>query len=485
MTALNPENLDQLDVPVPAYDRAQVRPSVVHFGVGGFHRAHQAFYLDAALAADPNWGIVGVGLLPHDAIARDKATSQSGLYTLTTLAPDGTAETRVIGSILGLVYGPDDPERVVELLADPETKIVSLTITEGGYGIDDATGQFAPDDPLTLADLDDGGLRSAWGILAEGLRRRRAARVEPFTVMSCDNIQGNGHVARTALTSFVRSSDPDLATWIETEVAFPSSMVDRITPVVAPEVAEDVKLRTGIDDLWPVRSESFIQWVLEDHFPAGRPDLEAVGVQLVPDVTPYEHMKLRLLNASHQNMSYLGLLAGHKMVDEACSDPVVRDFLLRYMRQEAIPTLGEVPGQDLDAYCDQLLERFSSPAVADTLARQVVDGSDRIPKFLLPVVRDQLAQGGPVDCAALVVAAWGRYLEGHLAPGSAPLNDRRAAELLEVIAAEEAAPGTLLDYRPVFGDLGADERFRAAYVAARARLAEIGARDAVAELAVG
>ena len=481
MTLLRLDALADLTIPVPAYDRAAVTPAIVHFGVGAFHRAHQAVYLDRVLGAgDTGWGLVGVGLLPGDRVTRDVAAEQGGLYTLTTLAPDGAAATRVVGSILDVVFGPDDPERVLALLTSPTTRIVSLTITEGGYAIDDATGAFAPSDPLTLPDLDgDGPPRSAWGYLTEALRRRRAAGVPPFTVLSCDNVQGNGHVARLALTSFARRRDPGLADWIDAEVAFPSSMVDRITPVVTPEVARGVEERCGVEDRWPVQSEAYLQWVLEDEFPLGRPAFDAVGVQLVADVAPYERMKLRLLNASHQAMSYLGLRAGFTMVDEVCTDPDFRAFLLGYMREEAIPTLGEVPGIDLDDYCDQLIARFSSQAVRDTLARQVVDGSDRIPKFLLPVVRAQLAAGGPIDRCATVLAGWGLYLEGHLAEGAAPLADRRADELLAVAEEEEREPGALLGYAPVFGDLGDDKRLRAAYLAARRRIVAQGVRAAV------
>ncbi|MBK7822310.1 MAG: mannitol dehydrogenase family protein [Tessaracoccus sp.] len=481
MTVLRPDALADLAIPVPAYDRAAVTPAIVHFGVGAFHRAHQALYLDRVLnAGDAGWGIVGVGLLPGDSATRDVAAEQGGLYTLTTLAPDGEAATRVVGSILDVVFGPDDPERVLALLSAPTTRIVSLTITEGGYAIDDATGAFAPSDPLTLADLDGAGLpRSAWGYLTEALRRRRAAGIAPFTVLSCDNVQGNGHVARLALTSFARHRDPELAGWIDAEVAFPSSMVDRITPVVTPEVARGVEERCGVEDRWPVQSESYLQWVLEDEFTLGRPPLDAVGVQLVDDVVPYERMKLRLLNASHQAMSYLGLLAGFTMVDEVCTDPDFLAFLRGYMRDEAIPTLGPVPGIDLDDYCHQLIARFASQAVRDTLARQVVDGSDRIPKFLLPVVREQLAAGGPIDRCATVLAGWGLYLEGHLVEGSPPLADRRAEELLARAALEQEEPGALLGYVPVFGYLGGDDRLRTAYLAARRRIVEQGARTAV------
>ncbi|MFV0406879.1 MAG: mannitol dehydrogenase family protein [Propioniciclava sp.] len=484
MLELRPENLGEMEIPVPGYDRVALVPGIVHFGVGAFHRAHQAFFLNRVLAAGSGeWGIVGVGLLPGDQAVRDAAVAQSGLYTLTTVAPDGAETTCVIGSLLDVCYAPEDPDRVLDLLTAATTRIVSLTVTEGGYPIDDATGRFAPSDSLVLADLEGAAVpQSVWGYLTEALRRRRAAGLSPFTVMSCDNIQSNGRVAREALTAFARHQSPELADWIVAHVDFPSSMVDRITPVVPPTLAADVAESTQVIDRWPVRSEAFIQWVLEDRFSSGRPPLADVGVSLVPDVEPYEHLKLRLLNASHQVMSYLGLLAGYRQVDEVCQDPLFRAFLLRYMRSEAIPTLAPVPGVDPEAYGDQLIARFSSRAIRDTLARQVVDASDRLPKFLLPVLRHQLRVGGPIECCALTLAAWATYLEGHLAEDAPPLTDRRAPELLAVVARETDEPGALLRYAPVFGDLGEHERLRRAWLSARGLLAEAGAAGAVGVL---
>lgn len=484
MTRLDPTTLPRLapGVALPAYDRTAVTVGVVHFGVGGFHRSHEAVFLDDVLAAgDLAWGVCGVGVMPQDARTRDGLTAQDGLYSLATTAPDGTRSTRVVGSIVRYLYAPDDPEAVLEVLADPRTRIVSLTVTEGGYGVDDATGRFAPHDEATVADLGSSGPpRSVLGYLAAGLRRRRDRGVAPFTVVSCDNIQGNGRVARLALTSFARAADPELADWIGAHVAFPCSMVDRITPVTTDETRRAAAADLGVEDRWPVRSESYLQWVLEDDFPLGRPDLAAVGVQVVDDVEPYELMKLRLLNASHQAMSYLGLLAGHTWVHEVCRDPSLVAFLRRYMATEAIPTLRPVPGVDLDAYCDQLVARFASEAVQDTLERQVVDASERIPKFLLPVLREQLRLGGPIECCALVLAAWSRYLEQGLGPDGRTITDPRREALLEAVGREAEHPGALLDLAAVFGDLGADERLRTAYLAARSDLVARGASSVMA-----
>ncbi|MEV4622669.1 mannitol dehydrogenase family protein [Asanoa sp. NPDC049573] len=482
MTPLSAATLDRLDprVATPAYDRSALRVGIVHFGVGGFHRSHQQAYLDAVAATgETGWGVCGVGLLPQDAATRDAAQAQDGLYVLTSCAPDGTRQSRVIGTLIRYLFAPDDPAAVLEVLTAASTRIVSLTITEGGYGIDDATGEFDPHDELTRRDLAGATQpHSAFGYLTEALRRRRASGTAPFTVLSCDNMEGNGQVARKALVSFARARDPELARWIEAAVSFPCSMVDRITPVPTASTREAVRADFGIDDRWALQSESFIQWVVEDEFPAGRPDLASVGVQLVPDVEPYELMKLRLLNASHQAMSYPALLDGREWVHDVCRDPLFVGFLRRYMETEAIPTLHPVPGVDLARYCDELIERFAGEAVRDTLARLAVDASDRLPKFLIPVLRQQLARGGPIDCCVLVLAAWSRYLESN--PGA--VVDRRAADLLPLAAQERTRPGALLEFTPVFGDLAADRRLVSAYVAAREALGNGGPRLAIQAL---
>lgn len=465
-----------MTVRTPAYDRDRLRVGVVHLGVGAFHRSHQQTYWDAiAAAGDLDWGVCGVGLLPAETALRDAAHARDGRYTLVTTAPDGTRRAQVIGSLIRYLHAPDDPAAVLDALADPATRIVSLTITEGGYGIDDATGAFAPRDPLTLADLDhpDRPPSSAFGYLAVALRRRRDTGIPPFTILSCDNIQHNGDVTRAALTAFTRRHDPSLADWIAGEVAFPCTMVDRITPVTTDRTRAMVRDDYGIDDPWPVAAEEFRQWVVQDDFPAGRPHLAAVGVELVPDVAPYEKLKLRILNASHQALAHLGMLAGHTWVHEAVTDPVIAGIVRRYLTDEAVPTLDPLPGTDPLAYGAQVLDRFAGAAVADRLDRIAVDASDRIPKFLLPVVRDQLAAGGPIDVAALVLAAWGVSMQRR---GTAVV-DRAAPDLLAAVAQEDERPGALLDLTPVFGELGADERLRRAYCRAREALL----RDGVAE----
>jgi mannitol 2-dehydrogenase len=488
---LNESSLDRLadTVGTPRYDRSAISTGIVHFGVGAFHRAHQAMYIDDLLARGfSDWAICGVGVLDADRAMRDALRAQDNLYTLAASAPDGTSEARVIGSIHDYLFAPDDPGAVLDRLVDPATRIVSLTITEGGYSINDATGEFDPRDPLTLRDLEpDAGLPgSVLGFLTAGLARRRETGVPPFTVMSCDNIQGNGHVARTAVMSFAARKDPDLAAWIGDNVAFPNSMVDRITPATTDATREWVAAEYGIEDRWPVRCEDFTQWVLEDQFPTGRPPYELVGVQVVDDVLPYELMKLRLLNATHQMMAYPGILAGESLVHEVARDPLFSGLLLDYMHLEAIPTLQPVPGVDLDAYCQQLIDRYSNDAIRDTLARLAYDASSRIPKFLLPVLRHQLESGGEFRRCAFTLAAWSRFLEGRTETGEPiAIEDQQAEALIAAVRSEQASPGAFLDVEPVFGDLGADRSLREAYVAYREQIIEQGVRATIAGIGVG
>lgn len=480
MTALSRSTLAQIPVAaaVPAYDFSAVNCGIVHFGVGAFHRSHQAMYVDRLLAAGHlDWALCGIGVMESDRKIRDVLDAQDHLYTLVTVDPDGSSEARVIGSIADVMFAPDERSRVLDLLSSPSTRIVSLTITEAGYGVDDSTGDFDPHDEGVLRDLADlTSPSSVFGYLTVALARRRSLGIAPFTVMSCDNISHNGSVARTALTGFARHHDPDLAEWIDAEVAFPNSMVDRITPVTTADVVQDVRQDHGIDDAWPVRSESFSQWVLEDVFSAGRPPFDTVGVHLVSDVEPYENMKLRLLNASHQVMSHLGLLAGFTYVHEALADPALATFVESYMRSEAVPTLGLTPGIDVSGYIDDLLRRFSSLAVRDTLARQTVDASARIPKFLVPVIRTQLVHDRSIDHAALTLAAWCSTYAG----GTASIVDARSAQLQRLSWADHDNPGAFLDNPAVFGDLTSSPRLRGSYQRAQRLLQDLGPLGAAA-----
>lgn len=472
--------LSQLTVPTPTYDRSQLQTGIVHFGVGNFHRSHQAMYLDRSMNAgqDLEWGICGVGVRPADAALREALLGQDMLYTLMIKHADGALEPRVIGSLIDFLYAPDDPDQVIERMARPTTRIVSLTITEGGYNIDPYSGQFILDHPDVQHDLEHlDQSRTVFGLVVAALKRRRAADIGPFTVMSCDNIEANGAVARQCFGSFAQLVEPDLGEWVLHEVMFPNSMVDRITPIASEADRATLQSTFGYTDDCVVVSEAYEQWVLEDAFSAGRPDLSSVGVQTVADVEPYELMKLRLLNAGHQAMAYFGALAGYQFAHEAAVDPLIRQLLDRYMAQEATPTLRPVPGIDLAQYRATLIQRFANPQVADTLARLCTDTSDRIPKFLLPVVRENLAAGRATPMAAAVVASWARYLQGVDDNGQAiRVVDQRAEPLIE-LANHPDDPMAFLRFRPVFGDLASEKAFTDSYLTTLQDLRTSGVRD--------
>ena len=467
---LSPQVLNDLPAVVlrPTYDRSKITPGILHFGVGAFHRSHQAFTLDRlfekGMAHD--WGIIGVGLLPNDIKMRDALIPQDCLYTLITKHADGKVDYQIIGSIIDYLFAPDNPGKVIEKLIDPAIRIVSLTITEGGYSFDRVTGEFDPNTPGVKEDLvDSKSPKSAFGFIYEGLKKRKELGIPAFTVQSCDNIQGNGDVAKKMMVAFAKLKDSSFAGWMESNVAFPNSMVDRITPVTAQSDIELAEKGIGFEDKWPVPCEPFFQWVIEDHFPLGRPPFEEAFVQMVEDVMPYELMKLRLLNASHQGLCYFGRLSNYVYVHEVMQDPLIVKLLRRYMDEEATPTLSPVPGVDLADYKNQLIERFSNPQVRDTVARLAAESSDRIPKWLIPVVREQLAAGRQVKLSAAIVASWARYDEGVDELGQ-PINvvDPLRDELMAIAKTQKDNPKAFIENKRLFGDLASDERFTKPYL---------------------
>jgi mannitol 2-dehydrogenase len=454
-------------VPV-TYARNEVSVGIVHFGVGNFLRSHQAMYVDRLLRRGlaKDWGICGVGVLPADARMRDALRGQDLEYTLVERYPDGALTATRIGSIVDYLFAPDQLDAVLERLAEPATRIVSLTITEGGYNISDATGEFDVTTPSIVADTQPGASPvTVFGIIVAGLRLRRDRGIEPFAVLSCDNIEGNGAVARNCFVAFAAMLDPELAVWVSSNVSFPSCMVDRITPVTSDQDRRWVEREFGAADAWPVLAESFTQWVIEDDFPLGRPPLELVGVQVVHDVRPYELMKLRLLNASHQGLAYFGLLKGLVFVHDAATDRQLVDLVTRYMDDEATPTLAPVPGVDLGAYKRQLIERFANPDIRDTLARLATDGSDRIPKWVVPVVRERRARGEASPLSAAIVASWARYAEVALGELGLPFSDRQRDAVLGAVMRARTDPIGFLRNPDWFGDLADDPEFGASFAA--------------------
>lgn len=467
MTIVNNASLASLSaLPVPQFDRSAASVGIVHIGFGNFHRSHEAVYLDdlMALGSGLDWGICGVGILPQDARMRDAMTAQDCLYSLIVRNPDGSLEPRIVGSVLEYVFGPDDPEAVYERLLDPKVAIVSLTVTEGGYLKNAATGQFDPGHASVVHDLaHPQSPETAFAYIVEALKRRKEQGMEPFTVLSCDNLQGNGDIARQTVVGFARLVDPSLAEWIDAHVAFPNCMVDRITPGTTDADIAAMRDGFGVDDIWPVPAEPFTQWIVEDHFTAGRPDLERVGVQFVEDVKPYELMKLRLLNASHQALAYFGAPLGYVLVDEAMRDDRIRDYLVEYMASEAAPTLGDLPGIDLEAYMATLIERFSNPAMRDTLKRLATDGSNRMATFTLPAIRANLEAGRDISLGAAMVAAWAHYWSligrGELPEDQIP-DDVHAAEMTASALALTDDPAAFIKMKALFGDMAENPVFR-------------------------
>ena len=489
MTALTSSNLATIgNIPGPAYDRSAASVGIVHFGFGNFHRSHEARYIDALMQSGRalDWGICGVGILPHDTVMRDVMRRQGCLYTLVVRHPEGSLEPRIVGSVLEYLFGPDDPEAVYAQLMDPRVRIVSLTVTEGGYLKNAATGEFDASNTAVVHDLSHP--ESPWTVFAylvEALRRRRAVGMAPFTVLSCDNLQGNGDIARRTVTLFAALVDPELGEWIDDNVSFPNCMVDRITPGTTDADREAIAAEFGIEDEWPVPTEPFTQWIVEDHFPTGRPELERVGVQFVEDVKPYELMKLRLLNASHQAIAYFGAPLGYVLVDEVLRDDDVRAYLEQYMAREAAPTLGDLPGIDLDGYMATLIERFSNPRMRDTVKRLAMDGSNRMATFTLPTIRANLAAGRPVPLGAAVVAAWAQYWvligRGEL-PASEVPDDVHASELTRAALAQDHNPTAFIELRDIFGDLTDSAVFREAFLQARQALLAEGVRSTIEDL---
>lgn len=454
---LNQQNLSRLapEVAVPAYPLAETRQGIAHIGVGGFHRAHQAYYTDALmnLGVGLDWSICGVGLRPEDRRARDDLAGQDYLFTLYELGDTDDTQVRVIGAISDMLLAEDGADALIDKLASPQIRIVSLTITEGGYCIDDSNGEFMAHLPQIQHDLaHPDAPKTVFGFLCAALAKRRAAGTPAFTLMSCDNLPHNGAVARKALLAFAALRDADLHDWIGAHVSFPNAMVDRITPMTSAAQRLQLHDEHGIDDAWPVVCEPFVQWVLEDKFVNGRPAWEKVGVQFTDDVTPYEEMKIKLLNGSHLALTYLGFLKGYRFVHETMNDPLFVRYMRAWMDLDVTPQLAPVPGIDLTRYKNTLVERFSNQAIADQLERVCSDGSSKFPKFTVPTINRLIADGQETERAALVVAAWALYLKGVDEKGeSYRIPDPRAGFCQALVADDGLISQRLLGVEEIFG----------------------------------
>ena len=453
---------------LPAYDRSRLTPGIVHIGLGNFHRAHMAVYLDDLFARGlgHDWAIIGAGVREGDARMRDALKAQDCLSTVIELDPAGRSARR-IGSMIDFVPVDPDNAALIAAMTRPEIRIVSLTVTEGGYFIDPATGRFDPRVPEIAHDgANPATPGTAFGAIVAALRARKSAGIPPFTVMSCDNLPGNGHVTQAAVIGTARLSDPALADWIQANVAFPNGMVDRITPATGPR-ERDMAAAFGLVDPVPVTCEPFRQWVLEDNFPQGRPPLEAVAVTLTPHVHAFEMMKIRILNGGHATIAYPGGLMDIEYVHQAMAHPLILGFLNKVETEEIIPYVPPVPDTDIANYYRLIVQRFSNPEVADTERRLCLDGSNRQPKFIIPSLRDALAAGGKIEGLALVSALWCRYCYGTTDSGTPiPANDPNWDYLQAQSKAAKETPVVWLQMKPIYGDLNRDLRFVAAFTRA-------------------
>ncbi|MDM0006567.1 mannitol dehydrogenase family protein [Variovorax sp. J22G73] len=494
MARLHPDTLAHLPAGVerPRYRRDALQAGIVHLGVGAFHRAHIAVVNEAALHAsgDLRWGTVGVSLRAAD--TRDALRPQAGLYTLALrdAADDGSPREalQVVGNLLDVLVAPEDPHAVLARIAHPDTRIVSLTITEKGYHHDPATGALRLDAPDILHDLaHPEAPRTMPGFVVHALALRRARGLAPLTVLSCDNLPANGDTTRGIVLAFAQAVDAGLRDWIAAHCTFPNSMVDRIVPRTTDADRTRISERLGVDDAWPVIGEPFLEWVVEDSFANGRPDWTAGGARFVAHAQPYEKLKLRMVNGAHSALAYLGAMAGFRTVDRAMAEPALHAFIDALMREEIAPTLPAMESLDLDAYRARLLQRFSNPALQHQTKQIAMDGSQKLPQRLLGTVRDRLAAGRPIDRLALAVAGWIHYLRGvDETDATHEVQDPLASALAQRLAQAGAASSMqdrvafFTGFAPVFGELGSEPRFVVAVARALGVLEAHGVLGALA-----
>jgi mannitol 2-dehydrogenase len=465
----------------PRYDRTRLTPGIVHIGLGNFHRAHQAWYLHRLMQEGKaqDWAILGAGVRPQDAATREKLLAQDCLTTLIELDPDGTA-AEVTGAMIGFIPIEEGNSPLIAAMADPRIRIVSLTVTEGGYYLDPVTGGFDATHPDIRHDAaNPAAPRTAFGAMIAALRRRRDAGHGPFTGQSCDNLQGNGAILRQTIVSLARLSDPELAGWIERHCTFPNSMVDCIVPATG--TGEIALARSfGIDDAAPVTHENFRQWVIEDDFCAGRPDWDLVGATFSDRVHDYERMKIRILNGGHQVLANAGELLSRETIADCMADPDIRAFFHKVQREEIVPYVEPVPGMAPGAYAELIERRFSNPSIRDTTRRVAFDGSSRHTGFVHPVLRDALASGGPVEGLALTEALWARMCAGLREDGSTIAANDPGWESLHAAARDAMArPMAWLEQGQIYGDLAQDGQFAAAFEECLSRIWAAGTRAAL------
>jgi len=452
-------------IQVPQYDRSALTPGIVHIGLGNFHRAHQAWYLHRLMqdGQAQDWAIIGAGVRAGDSAQRDRLKAQDYLTTLIELKPSETS-AEVTGSMIDFVPVEEDNAALIAQMANPAIRIVSLTVTEGGYFIDPATKGF---DNTHLDILHDAAHpatpKTAFGAMIAALRIRRDAGIGAFTCMSCDNLQGNGDILRQTVTSLARMGDSDLADWIETNCTFPNSMVDCIVPATGPN---ELKLAQslGIDDASPVTHESFRQWVIEDKFCAGRPEWDKVGATFTDRVHDYEAMKIRVLNGGHQIVANAGEVLSIATIAECLAHDQIAAFFAKVARKEVVPHLAAVPSMVPTEYVELIKERFSNPRIVDTTRRVAFDGSSRHPGFVIPSIKDGIANGTSVSGLALAEAIWARMCAGHREDGSEiEANDPFWDDLNTVALDAKSSPEKWLSQRKYYGELVDNPLFAEAF----------------------
>ncbi|WP_316813259.1 mannitol dehydrogenase family protein [Pedobacter heparinus] len=468
LNALNLSSVPE-NVKIPTYDRSKVKTGIVHVGIGGFHRAHQAYYTDELLQSHgaDDWGICGIALLETDKKIYDVLARQDGLYTLMITEQDGRKHARVIGSIVEYLFAPLNPAAVIKKMADPGVRIITLTITEGGYNFHPDSGEFMADTAGIQWDLyNPEQPKTIFGYLTQALKLRKENGTGVLTLQSCDNIQHNGAVLKKMLMAYIALAEPELSGWVQKHVSFPNSMVDRITPVTAIADIASLSENFSIADEWPVVCEPFCQWIIADDFIAGRPAWEKVGAQFVDEVDPYEKMKIRLVNGGHVSLGFTGYLNGYRFVNETISDDLYYNFVRGFLDKEASPVLDPVPGIDIEVYKTILMQRFANPHIQDQLTRIFSESSAKIPKFIIPTLLEQLENGGEIRKCVLMIASWCRYLELADTEGYADevQDEMRSTLIANAKASLESDELAFIKMDNIFGNLVSYTRFTELYL---------------------
>jgi len=481
MKTKKPPLMTLKDARISSYRVEDVTPGILHFGIGNFHRAHQSLYLDRLmdLNGDLQWGIIGAGIMEGDKTLRDTLLAQD---CCTTIVEESASQSQphVVSSMRDFLP-VGDVEAIIDAIADPRIKIISLTVTEGGYFLDETTGTFDHGHPDIVSDAKAvNAPKTVFGLILAGLSRRRETDHAALTIMSCDNLPHNGVVAKNAVLGLARLQDQELCAWVEANIAFPSGMVDRITPATGDKERARIRDEFGIDDKAPVFCESFAQWVLEDNFSAGRPELERVGVEFTADVAPFEMMKLRILNGGHAAIAYPSALMGYEYVSDAMDDPLIRGYLNTLHKREIIPSVPPVPNTDLAEYAETVVERFSNPRIVDRIDRLCYDGKNRQPKFILPTIRDRLSDGANIDGLALLSALWCRYCQGKTDEGAEiSSNDPVWPDLSAAAQAAQSDPMAWLGQSEIYAELGENPHFVTAFKDGLRTVTAVGTREAL------